>query len=259
MGGMSGGTRNPRKLGAGLARDEEILRARCIGRRRTMLNRQSREMSMEERQLLADAAGGSKVSLIQLFILFAGIPLAGLMTGALAGVLLDWLNLPLPTTMLLIVGAVGGLFLAMFLTWKEISSVRRQRSMYKEDLAANLVDVLYCQPLASVRIEEYEDEGPGFFLDVGDGDILFLQGQYLDETVHGQRFPSSAFRLQRAPKSNLVFSLECTGQYQPPMRERRWLEDLEYLPMDQEILQVSLTSLDADLAALKKAHRKDKH
>lgn len=223
-----------------------------------MLNRQSREMNIEERQLLADAAGGSKISLIQLFILFAGIPLAGLMMGALAGVLLDWLNLPQPTTMLLIVGALGGLFLAMFYTWKEISSVRRQRSMYKEDLAANLVDVLYCEPLASVRIEEYEDEGPGFFLDVGDGSVIFLQGQYLDENVHGQRFPSSQFRLERAPKSNLVFSLECTGQYQPPMRERRWLEDAEYLPSDQELLQVKLSSLDADLAELKKVRRKDR-
>jgi hypothetical protein len=46
-----------------------------------------------------------------------------------------------------------------------------------------------------VEVQELEDEGPHFFMDVGGGRTLFLSGQYLDEPVRAGRFPSSRIRV----------------------------------------------------------------
>jgi len=56
----------------------------------------------------------------------------------------------------------------------------------------------------AVQVEEFEDEGIGFYLETGDGKTLYLQGQYLYDF---ENFPSTRVEVVRTPKSRtrLIF------------------------------------------------------
>lgn len=68
------------------------------------------------------------------------------------------------------------------------------------------------QVLRAVRIEELEDEGLHFLLELQGGRTLFLSGQFLYEPVEAGLFPSSILTIHRDERSDDVVSMECKGK-----------------------------------------------
>jgi hypothetical protein len=73
-------------------------------------------------------------------------------------------------------------------------------------------------------VEEYEDEGSHYFLELVDGRVLFMSGQYLydyepyDEpgSRHVRRFPCTEFTVRRHSRENYVVDLRCEGTVLEP-------------------------------------------
>jgi len=62
-----------------------------------------------------------------------------------------------------------------------------------------------------VEIEEVEDEGCHYLLDIGDGQTLVLSGQYLYGPVESGMFPSSRIRIFWHRTEGYTFGIECLG------------------------------------------------
>lgn len=112
-----------------------------------------------------------------------------------------------------------------------------------------------CSATEAAELDEHEDEGPGFFLQVAPEVLLFLQGQHLmvDD------FPARKISLARDSNSRLILDLQHSGQPLEPKRKIRtrefggaeWLQDgmfirgtVDELPDDIESLAEQNDVLD---------------
>jgi len=143
-------------------------------------------------------------------------------------------------------------------TWKGWIKKFEAPNAYRQDLEDGKVEVLRVRAKGAVAVEEVEDLGLSFFLDVGDAQLLFLTGQYLyelacdigeDEVGRPGVFPNQQFEIIRAPRSRRLLGVECRGQpfrpsstYRVPRREQRFF-DLE----DGQVLSGTLETLPDDL------------
>ena len=96
----------------------------------------------------------------------------------------------------------------------------------------------------AIEVEESEDEGLHFLLDVGEGRTLFLSGQYLYEPVTAGRFPSSRIRIFWNSRENYTFGVETLGDRLLPTRRlpsltARVLES-KVFPNDRDVLAQDL-------------------
>src|SRR5262245_34332813 len=148
-----------------------------------MVARALRPLTDEERAQLedwirtAEAPGFSRW-----FIALLGGPMAGLMLAGAVGALIGLSERPIFGTILLAgaaLGLVGGVLGGR--GDARLASAGRQTD--RQDLEGGQVDALRCTVADAVELGKVEDEGPGFFLEVDDGQLLFLQGQYLIEMV----------------------------------------------------------------------------
>lgn len=78
-----------------------------------------------------------------------------------------------------------------------------------------------------LELPEFEDEGIGYFLELSDGRILYVQGQDLypeesDEEAPStkvvQRFPATSIHYSYGPKSGVRLGITPSGDYLPPRR-----------------------------------------
>jgi hypothetical protein len=65
-------------------------------------------------------------------------------------------------------------------------------------------------------VEEFEDEGSHYFIELEDGGVLYLNGQYLDdyEPIGSERpraFPCTEFTLLRHKDEGWVIDIQCRG------------------------------------------------
>jgi hypothetical protein len=81
-------------------------------------------------------------------------------------------------------------------------------------------------------VGELDDEGPHYFLELDDGRVLYLGGQYLydfeADDEHPRRFPCTEFVVHRHKTQGHVVELECGGTVlepecvAPPFTTRSW-------------------------------------
>jgi hypothetical protein len=96
---------------------------------------------------------------------------------------------------------------------------RLQRSRWRtewlakleRDLAAGVALVTTARVTDAVRVEEAEDEGSSYYLELDDKRVLFLSGQYLYEPEEERRFPNTLVTVVRAPAAGIVFDVRCDG------------------------------------------------
>lgn len=88
--------------------------------------------------------------------------------------------------------------------------------------ARGLIVVERFEARRAFEVEEFEDEGCHFFLELRDGRVLFLSGQYLYDYVGsgeeglGRQFPSTAFAVRRHRTERYVVGLDCHGTVLAP-------------------------------------------
>jgi hypothetical protein len=75
------------------------------------------------------------------------------------------------------------------------------------------------------QVEEFEDEGPHYFIELTDRTVLYLSGQYLDEYEeitddpgfnHPRRFPCTEFTIRRHKDENDAVDIACHGDVLHP-------------------------------------------
>jgi hypothetical protein len=91
---------------------------------------------------------------------------------------------------------------------------------YRKDLQGGLAEERTYEVSDAIKVEEYEDLGPNYYLKLTSGQILFLSGQYLYEPEEGNRFPCTRVRRTVAPHSSTLLGFECLGNYFAPSSTR---------------------------------------
>ena len=167
------------------------------------------------------------------------------------------------------IGAVAGVFLGLWLSLGGGSGDRRLRRLTRQDLSDGQIEVLHCVITEAVRLDGIEGDYY-YFLDVGNGRLLFLYDRFSDEEdintgmeEYQSLFPCRTFDVVLAPHSKQVLDVLCVGE-QVPLPPSRIIdvedEDLSdaYFPQDGEVITATLPTLIEDLKRLNKAQEKDK-
>ena len=124
-----------------------------------------------------------------------------------------------------LVGA-GGLAGHLYLRRLFARAAAADHASRQRDREAGEVDETEFEIVDAIEVREEEDEGRHFYLQLADGRVLFLSGQYLYDPVDSGRFPSARVIVVRAPNSGIVLSMRPHGPYlapsavRPPFSER---------------------------------------
>ena len=127
------------------------------------------------------------------------------------------------------------------------------RAATRRDLDQGLVDDLQVQIVEALVVEEQEDEGPGYYLKLADGQVLFLQGQYLMDAEE-EGFPRARLSMAHARESRTLLDLRCDGPpvpvagRLPAFSVEDWKADR--VPPDGALLDIDFEALKQRACAL---------
>jgi hypothetical protein len=128
--------------------------------------------------------------------------------------------------------------------WPRVSHEERMRQLEEQ----GLVESTDFQALRAFEMQELEDEGMHYFVELTDGRVLFLSGQYLydygpisDDPRHNRprTFPCTDFTVKRHKKAGYVVDLVNRGSPLEPEASGSFTTDdyrSERVPEDGEIL-----------------------
>ena len=123
----------------------------------------------------------------------------------------------------------------------------KHRRAKHPDLDSGVAEVTTYDARQAIKVDEFEDEGIGFYIDIGDDKVLFLQGQYLYEDDEEKRFPCTRFTITRTTHSHWVLDMECEGEYLSPVCVNPPFTDKDHkaglAPEDGEILEAEFERL----------------
>lgn len=199
---------------------------------------------------------------VKRFGLLVGLPLLGMLLAAPALALLDYLHrLPiLLGDVVMVLGGLAGLFAGVRSLRSDRLTQDKSRELARRDLADGQVRVLHCTVSRAVEFPVDEDEGPGYFLEVGENQVLYLHNPYLLEfegNFEGDEddeppplFPDRKIDVVQAVVSKATLSVVCLGEPLAEWQAREEWPENAYLPTDGEVLAVSLDTLDDDLKRL---------
>lgn len=98
-----------------------------------------------------------------------------------------------------------------------------------------------------IEIEEQDDEGMFFLLEVGENQTLCLRGQYLYESTESGLFPSPEIKVFWNKRLGFTYGVEGNGnklepsQVLPPLSIDQW--DFELMPEDREIINKNISEV----------------
>jgi hypothetical protein len=159
---------------------------------------------------------------------------AGLFVGVGMGAVIALLSILLPNAPVWLLSAISvflffGLVVVALVLFNTPGGWRRKKIdpeiVAKELQAQNLLTVETFKARRAFQVEEFEDEGAHYFLELEDGSVLFLSGQYLyeyepvekrHELVQQRRFPNAAFAIRRHTVKRYVVDILCSGSVIEP-------------------------------------------
>jgi hypothetical protein len=126
--------------------------------------------------------------------------------------------------------------------------VRRPWSPTAADIARRLDEqgLLVAEQFRAVRaleVDEFEDEGLSYFLELESGGVLFLSGQYLHDydARTSRAFPSTEFTVRRHKEKGHVVDIVCGGTVLKPELVATPFHDVDFkdgkVPEDGEIIR----------------------
>jgi len=152
---------------------------------------------------------------------------------------------------------VGGFFLFIFLAMvlfrgkgpRRISAeayAARIRKLEKDGL---LIPQTF-RARRAFQVDEFEDEGSHYFIELVDGAVLFLTGQYLYDyepvkgrtsTTRLRSFPSTEFTIRRHKETGFAVDISCQGEVIEPEGLAPWFDEEDFrkqlIPEDGAILR----------------------
>jgi hypothetical protein len=94
------------------------------------------------------------------------------------------------------------------------------------------------------QVDEFEDEGSHYYVELEDGVVLFLTGQYLYNYAPraGRRtFPCSKFTVRRHKEKGFAVDILCQGEVIEPEVQAPWFDEEDYrkrlIPEDGTLLR----------------------
>ena len=131
-----------------------------------------------------------------------------------------------------------------------------QQGALHRDLDCGKVQVIHAAAGAAVRLSHSDGSLAGFFVDIGQGLLMYIESREWDrhagEPGFEHLFPCSRFSLVRAPHSGVDLEFCCEGLRFEPAREIEAppLEILDAFIQDGEIMPGRLETLEEDLDRL---------
>jgi hypothetical protein len=120
-------------------------------------------------------------------------------------------------------------------------------TLVERDLAGGMARVSEARVTDAIRVEEAEDEGSSYYLQLDDSRVLFLTGQYLYEVEEDRSFPNTRVTVLRAPATRVVLGVSCEGSAFAPSGTLPPFATDEYdqgrVPEDGAVLELDFTSL----------------
>lgn len=155
-------------------------------------------------------------------LLFAGlfVWMGILVAAGLAGLVLPNNTPPWLFGALVSVTSIPLCWAALWLFNKRPSSGKSQNDYIRELEQNGLLVPTGYRAKRAFQVEEFEDEGSQYFIELEDGDVLFLCGQYLyeyepidddPELNQQRRFPCSEFTVRRHRQKGFVVDILCGG------------------------------------------------
>ncbi len=184
---------------------------------------------------------------MQYFMVLVGMPVIGMLVGGLLGFILEVMFEAQVRDPSIMLGVFLSFVIGCWRFWKERQVAGASRQKYQDDLTAGAVEVLRCTATDATEVGGSAGEA-GYFLDVGDSKILFLQGQFLYDL--DDVFPNHTFDVIRTPHSQTVLQVICSGTAFRSSRKRKPLSNHAYKSLHDKQLVVfegSLKSLEEDL------------
>lgn len=143
---------------------------------------------------------------------------------------------------------VVSLILSVFISYRICPA--KQKPILEEVLDST-VEIFDIEASDAIKVEEFEDEGLGYYLNIGNGKVFFVQGQYLyDEDGDGKaqmKIPSTSMSVTRSSLSKIVLDIKLLGEYLTPSHTNPpfTVEDFKNnrVPEDGTILEVDFESL----------------
>lgn len=146
----------------------------------------------------------------------------------------------------------GSMFLALFIFNRRgfrpnLMRKSRQERITDLDQAGRLVRQAF-RAMRAFSIQEFEDEGPTYCIELDDGKVLVLSGQYLHdfepitddpEVNQSRRFPCTEFEVLRHKDAGYVLDINCAGIVLEPEVVARAYTEAELrggVPEDGEVI-----------------------
>lgn len=231
------------------------LRARFGADGKALMASETRPLTDDERRLLARLAspwrqrGEDALSMfwVFMFTFFGGFALVRLVVGPCDGPDPAWIATA---------AAALALGTGLCMHRKNGPLIAAECDLYARDVEQGVAVRTTYSVTDAIRVEEFEDEGSAYYLKLGDGRVLFLQGQYLyeydaDEDDNGRpvaaRFPCARFTIERTAVSGLVLGLSDLGAplarcgTRAPFTEEDHLANV--VPPDGAVLTINFETL----------------
>lgn len=131
-----------------------------------------------------------------------------------------------PSVLFIVPIVVIAFFFLFAVAYVLFNTVGRRRSLLShgasiEEMEANgLLVPEDFRARRAFQLEEFEDEGPHYLIELEDRSVLYLCGQYLYEyepiddpphTVQSRTFPSTEFTLRRHTTTGEIMDIQCRG------------------------------------------------
>jgi len=159
-----------------------------------------------------------------------------------------WIVVPL-----LIIGFFVFVFLAMVLFRgkgpRRISAEKWAARIRKLEEDGLLIHQTF-RARRAFQVDEFEDEGSSYFIELVDLSVLFLSGQYLynyeplksrSSTTHSRSFPSTEFTIRRHKENGFVVDILCRGAVLDPEILAPWFDENDFkkglIPEDGAIIR----------------------
>lgn len=204
-------------------------------------------MSEDERGVLKQHTNPSRyLNAIKLFF-FGGFAVFLFIASVLSfggELILPLIGFPAPNQYkwdILIVSAILAAILIASELYREIGDIRKAKAGMNpaaHDLKENVTLVSTLEVRACVEIEQFDDEGAGFLLELTDGRVLCLIGQDLYDfsvieepdpdtlwKVSSPPFPSERIELSYPRKTKIIFGVRGVGTYLRPRSMIRYGEN----------------------------------
>jgi hypothetical protein len=147
--------------------------------------------------------------------------------------------------------AVSLLGLAVMAIWlfgtrlPQAAGVTAEEAIRQLD-AQGLLDTREFRATRAFAVDEFEDEGLHYYVELTDKRVLFLSGQYLYEyepdpkSDRPRSFPCTEFAIRRHKREGYAVSIDCRGQIlepevvTPPFRTMDWEDEI---PRDGDLIE----------------------